>query len=167
MLYICRNGNTMSKSSANSNADEDYLEINEGENDDYHPESHLQADSHLILLIDNSEMRVFVMLKNDIYHIFGRRQNDSNFPVFQFTYKTLHDVNNVIDILFTNNHLLSNKRVDFYVYNFNNMRNKYEDELCYEFFEEQMEDNYMISVNRDVNLSSAYLNKYLVCQNRK
>jgi hypothetical protein len=115
----------MNSSGTDNNVEDYELLLDESimNNEEYHSESHLQADSQLVLLIDNVDLRVFVMLKHGVYNMFGRRQNDMKFPPFMFTYASLQELNNVIDILFISNNLLSNKRVDFYAYSF--LKNKW------------------------------------------
>ena len=115
----------------------------------YHPESHLQYDSHIVILLDNPDMRLFVMTEdNSIYNIFGRRQGDDvGFPPFIFTCSSVLNLNSTLQTLFVNNDLIKNKCVDSYIYNFNNLSNK--GKLCYEFFEEIMDDKYLISFQKN------------------
>ena len=130
--------------------------------EDYHPESHLQGDSHIVVLLDNPDLRVFVTTTEEEassttkHNIFGRRQGDVGFPPFFFTFSNELKLNSFIQTLFIKNDLIKNKCVDSYIYNFNNLKKKCNDELCYEFFEELMDDKYLISSQKNHTISPLF-----------
>ena len=92
---------------------------------------------------------------NTIFHIFGRRQGDVGFPPFIFTFSNILSLNSTLQTLFVNNDLIKNKCVDSYIYNFNNLSNKGDTKLCYEFFEELMDEKCLISFQK--NTPSQYI----------
>jgi len=132
----------------------------------YHIESDLQNQSQLVLLIDNASVRTFVMLRKGLHYVFGKRVNTNGvvYPPYMLTFIDIQSVNHFIEMDLINNDLLNNKHFDFYVYNFNNLKHKREHLLTYEFFEEWLDDEYLISTKMNAELNREHLPKYLRSQ---
>jgi hypothetical protein len=115
-------------------------------------DSNLQMESRLILCIEEHDAeninspvdtRLFIgwdSLTNDFY-VKGRRQDTqiSDYVPFSFRFRSIVDVYNFVEFVMGKNDTTS-----IILYNYNNMSSLYDEDLTYEFFQDNLDKNYEI-----------------------
>jgi hypothetical protein len=126
-------------------------------------------DSQLILCIEEHESkknpklidnRVFIgwSVNDNHYFVRGKRQDirSNEFVPYAFRCESTNDLYDFIEFVIGNRKLHS-----IVLYNFNNLRECYDDDLTYEFFEDQIDKNYEIAAYDNVKLKRCEIKKYL------
>ena len=132
-------------------------------------DSELQLYSQLVICYEHRDKerdtksvdnRIFVMYdtNNNDYYICGKRGATSNIKKHNYPPYAFHTGNssNVLDfIMFAIGY---NEKYSVTLYNFNNIFNKTDVQLTYEFFERMMDKHYEIAAYDDCNSSDATIN---------
>lgn len=131
----------------------------------FYNDSSLQMDSQLILCIEEKDdlgidTRLFIgwSNKDNDYYVRGKRQDTNNqeFVPYAFHCESSNDLYDFIEFVIDPH---SSKSI--ILYNFNNMDGLTNDEMTYEFFEENMDRNYEIAAYDKVKFKRRQITKYL------
>jgi len=132
-------------------------------------DSKLQMDSRLILCVEEHDSeninspvdtRLFIgwdCLTNEFY-VKGRRQDTqfSDYVPFSFRFRSVVDVYDFVEFVMGKNDTTS-----IIMYNYNNMSSLYDEELTYEFFQDNLDKNYEIGGYDSVKLTLKSFKKLL------
>jgi hypothetical protein len=132
-------------------------------------DSELQMDTHFILCIEEHDnkkdrssidTRLFIgySSKYDDYYIRGKRQDigSREFVPYAFRCDSTNDLYDFIKFA-----VCPHSKTSIILYNFNNLEGYSNDELTYEFFEENIDRNYEVAAYDNVKMKRNQITKYL------